>query len=142
MIKKYIKRKNNNNSRMTIIVTVKNNYKKDLSNSKWKIYFDNLYANELYPKEIEQIVIEFQRQLLLDEQNMNEQKMISDCCIFAPRKSSHLQKKYNLSRMISNDIFKEISNPVHSSIHYHRLIAKLSRYHHQQTSVREVSLVL
>jgi len=127
---------------MTLIVTVKNTYQKENSKSKWKLYYDNLYADELYPNEIEQIVIEIQKQLLIDEKAMIEKKEISDCCVFAPRKSSHLQKKYNLSRMISQDIFKEITNPIHASIHYHRLIAKLTRYHLQQNSVREVSLLL
>lgn len=108
-------------------------YFKSNSNSKWNEYFQLLSnSNNASNDTINNIVKDFQQQLLLDEKKMTNDELISDCCIFAPRKRSCLQKRYNLSKLISNTIFSEINNPVHAVIHYHRLLSKLSKYYIEQ----------
>jgi len=111
-------------------------YIKSNSNSKWADYYNYCHQlitiDESNESKIQNIVQEFQQQLLEDEFKMNNNELISDCCIFAPRKRSVLQRKFNLSKRISNTIFKDIHNEVHSVIHYHRLLAKLSRYYLEQ----------
>jgi hypothetical protein len=109
---------------------------KNNSESKWHEYIQLLKKNDNIHNEIlENIVKEFQTQLLKDEILMNNDDIISDCCIFAPRKRSVLQKKYNLSKKISRTIFKEITNEIHATIHYHRLIAKLTNYYIDQEEI-------
>lgn len=117
---------------------MKIDYYKNTSNSKWNKYIQLLKKKDNIEDQIlEKIVKEFQTQLLEDEILMNNDDIISDCCIFAPRKRSVLQKKYNLSKKVSRTIFKEITNEIHSTIHYHRLVAKLTNYYIEQEEIYE-----
>jgi len=112
---------------------MKLDFYKNYSDSKWFEYIRLIKTNKNIDNDtLNNIVKEFQQQILEDEQLMNNEDIISDCCVFAPRKRSVLQRKYNLSKRISNSIFKEITNEVHAVIHYHRLIAKLTRYYIEQ----------
>lgn len=112
---------------------MKQDFYKNNFNSKWFEYIRLIKTNENIDNDtLNNIIKEFQQQILEDEKLMNNEDIISDCCIYAPRKRSVLQRKYNLSKKISNTIFKEITNEVHAVIHYHRLIAKLTRYYIEQ----------
>lgn len=103
---------------------------KKKSESQWSDTFHYLYENDnVSHEQLQEFASRFIRQLLEDEQKMNNNEEISDCCIFAPRRRSHIQKKHRLCEYICVNIFDDVKVYVHASIHYHRLIARLTRYY-------------
>ena len=121
--------KSNSKSEWKTIMTIINKNLEEINNS-------NLLPNLALIKEL---LDKMTRQLLVDEENFNNGKTISDCALHAPRDySSAKSKPIRLANYCAQVLFSKMREPLHAKIHWQRLIATLSRAYVDQEICKAV----
>lgn len=123
-------------------IATKNSNKIVHEKNVWKLKLYSLDKNEI---NVNDLAKEFADQLVKDNEQVDNNFIVSDCAIYAPGRKSLYDVKYNLAHLISYIIYPPKSNDLvdttHTNIRYSKLLSKLrGQYKKQEQDIKNAEI--